>query len=86
MPMVVPDPCANGHMTASSTNLHFHGLTVPAVCHQDDVMRTMIQPGDPPFEYRFRIPPDEPPGLYWYHPHVHGYTQPAGARAEPPGR
>ena len=74
MPMVVPDACANGHMTASSTNLHFHGLTVPAVCHQDDVMKTMIQPGDPPFEYRFRIPLDEPPGLYWYHPHVHGYT------------
>ena len=26
--------------------------------------------------YRFRIPPDEPPGLYWYHPHVHGFTNP----------
>ncbi len=37
-------------------------------------MKTMVQPGDPPFEYRFRIPLDEPPGLYWYHPHVHGYT------------
>jgi FtsP/CotA-like multicopper oxidase with cupredoxin domain len=35
----------------------------------------MIQPGDPPFEYRFTIPADEPPGLYWYHPHVHGLTK-----------
>ena len=73
-PMPVPDPCADGEMTALSTNLHFHGLTVPPVCHQDDVLRTMISPGDPAFEYRFQIPPDTPPGLYWYHPHVHGFS------------
>lgn len=66
--------CTHGKMTSESTNLHFHGLTVPPVCHQDDVLKTMIQPGDPPFEYRFRIPSNEPPGLYWYHPHVHGLT------------
>lgn len=68
------DPCSGGAMTALSTNLHFHGLTVPPVCHQDDVLKTLIQPGDAPFEYRFRIPDDEPPGLYWYHPHVHGFS------------
>jgi FtsP/CotA-like multicopper oxidase with cupredoxin domain len=62
-------------MTAISTNLHFHGLTVPPVCHEDDVLKTSISPGDPPFEYRFRIPADEPPGLYWYHPHIHGFTK-----------
>jgi len=67
--------CADGEMTGTSTNVHFHGLDVPPVCHQDDVLNTMIQPGDPPFEYRFRIPPNEPPGLYWYHPHVHGLTK-----------
>lgn len=67
--------CASGRMTASSTNLHFHGLTVPPVCHQDDVLHTSIQPGDPPFEYRFRIPANEPPGLYWYHPHIHGFSK-----------
>jgi FtsP/CotA-like multicopper oxidase with cupredoxin domain len=69
------DSCANGAMKPASTNLHFHGLTVPAVCHQDDVLHTLIQPGDPAFEYRFQIPPDEPPGLYWYHPHIHGFTK-----------
>ncbi len=68
--------CTKMGMTAVSTNLHFHGLTVPPVCHQDDVMKTIIQPGDAPFEYRFQIPRDEPPGLYWYHPHVHGFTSP----------
>ena len=73
-PAKAADPCSSGAMTAVSTNLHFHGLTVPPVCHQDDVLKTSIQPGDPPFEYRFQIPADEPPGLYWYHPHIHGFS------------
>jgi FtsP/CotA-like multicopper oxidase with cupredoxin domain len=68
------DPCESGLMSLTSTNLHFHGLSVPAVCHQDDVLKTSIQPDDPPFEYRFRIPENEPPGLYWYHPHIHGFS------------
>jgi FtsP/CotA-like multicopper oxidase with cupredoxin domain len=68
--------CTRGQMTSLSTNLHFHGLTVPPVCHQDDVLRTYVEPGDPPFQYRFRIPENEPPGLYWYHPHIHGFSKP----------
>jgi FtsP/CotA-like multicopper oxidase with cupredoxin domain len=68
------DACASGSMTPTSTNLHFHGLTIPPVCHQDDVLKTSISPADPPFEYRFRIPENQPPGLYWYHPHIHGFT------------
>jgi FtsP/CotA-like multicopper oxidase with cupredoxin domain len=70
-----PDPCTSGAMTPLSANLHFHGLTVPPDCHQDDVIKTSIQPDDPPFEYRFRIPDNEPPGLYWYHPHIHGFSK-----------
>jgi FtsP/CotA-like multicopper oxidase with cupredoxin domain len=66
--------CSSGPMKATSTNLHFHGLTIPPVCHQDDVLRTVVASGAPPFEYRFRIPENEPPGLYWYHPHIHGFT------------
>ena len=62
-------------MTLPSTNPHFHGLAVPPVCHQDETLRTLIQPGDPPFEYRVQIPKNQPPGLYWYHPHVHGFTE-----------
>lgn len=69
------DPCAGGAMTDSSTNLHFHGLAVPPVCHQDETLKTHIEPGDPPFEYRIQIPRDQPPGLYWYHPHVHGFSE-----------
>jgi FtsP/CotA-like multicopper oxidase with cupredoxin domain len=72
----IQDPCAGGAVTASTTNLHFHGLNVPPVCHQDDVIRTVVQPGDSVFEYRMKIPPTQPPGLYWYHPHPHGFTEP----------
>jgi FtsP/CotA-like multicopper oxidase with cupredoxin domain len=68
------DPCNSGRMSATSTNLHFHGLTAPPQCHQDEVLRTSIQPQDAPFEYRLRIPAGEPPGLYWYHPHIHGFS------------
>ncbi|HTC61690.1 MAG TPA: hypothetical protein VK709_02515, partial [Candidatus Saccharimonadales bacterium] len=38
------DPCTSASMTITSTNLHFHGLTVPAICHQDDVLKTSLQP------------------------------------------
>ncbi len=67
------DPCTSGAMTGVSANLHFHGLTLPPVCHQDESIRTSIQPHQS-FEYRFRIPEREPPGLYWYHPHIHGFS------------
>jgi FtsP/CotA-like multicopper oxidase with cupredoxin domain len=69
------DACASGAMTPVSTNLHFHGLSVPPVCHQDDVLRTSIQPDDPVFDYRLRIPEDAAPGLYWYHPHIHDFSK-----------
>jgi FtsP/CotA-like multicopper oxidase with cupredoxin domain len=69
------DPCVSGVMSSTSTNLHFHGLTIPPVCHQDEVLKTSVAAGAPPFEYRFRIPSDEQPGLYWYHPHMHGFSK-----------
>jgi FtsP/CotA-like multicopper oxidase with cupredoxin domain len=64
-----------GAETLNSTNVHFHGLNVPPVCHQDDVINTLIQPGTPGFQYSILIPKTEPPGLYWYHPHIHGFTE-----------
>jgi FtsP/CotA-like multicopper oxidase with cupredoxin domain len=70
-----PDACSSGRMSLTATNLHFHGMTIPPVCHQDEVLKTSVQPGDPPFEYRFRVPANEPPGLYWYHPHIHGFSK-----------
>jgi FtsP/CotA-like multicopper oxidase with cupredoxin domain len=64
-----------GEVTLDSTNVHFHGLNVPPICHQDDVITTLIQPGSPGFKFSIQIPTTEPPGLYWYHPHIHGFTE-----------
>jgi len=74
MPPAEQSDCKPEAVSAAVTNLHFHGLTVPPTCHQDDVLRTAILPGED-FEYRVTIPKDEPPGLYWYHPHPHGYSE-----------
>ncbi|MGH6888940.1 MAG: multicopper oxidase family protein [Rhizomicrobium sp.] len=68
--------CASNTMTVMSTNLHFHGMNVTPHCHGDDVIHTAVNPGES-FHYRFRVPPDEPPGMYWYHQHVHGISSPA---------
>src|SRR5277367_5652556 len=75
MPAGTPVCGDSGTPTINSTNVHFHGLNVPPVCHQDDVLTTLIQPGSPGFQYSMTIPTTEPPGLYWYHPHVHGFTE-----------
>lgn len=66
------DDCNGGMILPSTTNVHFHGLNVPPICHQDDVIYTLIQSGDPPFPYDIQIPANDNPGMYWYHPHAHG--------------
>ena len=66
--------CGDVAMNASTTNLHFHGMTIPPTCHQDDVIHTAVESGQS-FDYRVTIPVDEPPGLYWYHPHPHGFSE-----------
>jgi FtsP/CotA-like multicopper oxidase with cupredoxin domain len=77
--MEIHGPCGGGMMSSSTTNLHFHGLSIPPKCHQDDVLSTLIQPSaigsGAGFEYRFKIPPAQPPGMYWYHPHPHGFSE-----------
>lgn len=70
------DPCLGGMITASSTNIHFHGMNIPPVCHQDEVVKTVIPNNGVPFQYSFKVPANDPPGLYWYHPHAHGFSAP----------
>jgi FtsP/CotA-like multicopper oxidase with cupredoxin domain len=75
-PRVGPGGNCNGMpMAPGTTNLHFHGLSIPPVCHQDEVLQTGVAPGEQAFEYRFRIAAGQSPGLYWYHPHVHGSVE-----------
>jgi len=68
------DPCHAMTIEPSSTNMHFHGLNISPTCHQDDVIYTILQSGDPAFQYNIQIPSNDAPGMYWYHPHPHGYT------------
>ena len=67
--------CGNTEMTISSVNMHFHGTNTSPKCHSDEVINTLINSGET-FQYVLHIPKDEPPGLYWYHPHVHGTSSP----------
>jgi FtsP/CotA-like multicopper oxidase with cupredoxin domain len=66
--------CGATTMTASSVNVHYHGANVPPTCHQDEVIFTMINSGQT-FTYNLYFPKNEPPGLYWYHPHIHGIAE-----------
>ena len=68
--------CGDLEMTSSSVNLHYHGTNTPPTCHQDEVIRTIINSGHT-FRYELHFPKNEPPGLYWYHPHIHGLATPA---------
>ena len=52
------------------TNLHVHGLHVSPQANGDNVF-VAVRPGEG-FDYSYRLPPDHPPGVYWYHPHHHG--------------
>ena len=56
----------------NTTNLHTHGLHVSPAGNSDNVLLA-IGPGES-FDYEIKIPPDHPPGTFWYHPHVHGST------------
>jgi len=75
--MVVNQPnCGASAMTGSSMNIHYHGTNTSPTCHQDEVIKTLINSGQT-FQYNLAFPTDEPPGLYWYHPHVHGIAEAA---------
>jgi FtsP/CotA-like multicopper oxidase with cupredoxin domain len=64
----------NGTMGTNVTNIHFHGTDIAPVCGQDEVVHTLVQPGQS-FDYNVQIPLQEPSGLYWYHPHPHGISE-----------
>jgi len=73
-----PDPrmCAAQMIDSSSTNVHYHGTHSSPTCHQEESIHTYINSGEA-FTYDLEIPRDETPGLFWYHPHVHGMTEAA---------
>ena len=72
------DPMNNPHLF-NTANLHVHGLQVvphifdPVGTSDPTAMMVAIQPGST-YTYNFSVPNDQPPGLYWFHPHHHGST------------
>ncbi len=70
------DPMNNPHLF-NTTNLHVHGLQVvphifdPVGTSDPNAMQIAVAPGTSR-TYTFDLPPDQPSGLFWYHPHHHG--------------
>jgi FtsP/CotA-like multicopper oxidase with cupredoxin domain len=70
------------HLPSGRTNLHLHGFPVPPVAPADEVVKRCADPavgpaacGQRALTYQYDLPRNMPPGLYWYHPHVHGETE-----------
>jgi suppressor of ftsI len=62
------------NLTDGPTNLHFHGMNVSPRGRSDNVF-IQVRPGRE-FEYEVIIPRAgrQGPGLFWYHPHDHGFV------------
>ena len=73
---VGPSPCLATSMNNTSVNMHFHGTNISPTCHSDEVIHTIVNAGQS-YTYSLKFPADEPPGLYWYHPHIHGFSESA---------
>jgi suppressor of ftsI len=54
------------------TNLHVHGLSVSPLGNSDNPF-LHIAPGET-LDYEIRVPASQPPGLFWYHPHPHTFS------------
>jgi FtsP/CotA-like multicopper oxidase with cupredoxin domain len=72
-----PTPTATSfNVTSGSMNIHYHGTNTSPQCGGDNVVKTLVNAGET-FSYSLVFPTNEPPGLYWYHPHVHGLAETA---------
>jgi FtsP/CotA-like multicopper oxidase with cupredoxin domain len=54
-----------------ATNIHWHGLRVPAAMDGTEMVQWPVKPGEQ-FKYRFRVPDA---GTFWYHPHSNETVQ-----------
>jgi suppressor of ftsI len=54
------------------TNLHVHGLAVSPRGTSDNPF-LHVAPGETA-AYEIHVPANHPPGLFWYHPHPHGFS------------
>lgn len=54
------------------TNLHYHGLHVSPTENADNVFLQI--PSGETLTYEFTLPQNHPAGLFYYHPHHHGFV------------
>jgi len=54
------------------SNLHVHGLHVSPEGNSDNMFVSVPAGGS--FDYQYTLPANHPPGVYWYHPHQHGFV------------
>ena len=74
-PIVLNAPnCGATVMNSTSVNIDYHGTDVSPTCHQDEVIKTVVNAGQT-FQYDVVFPTTEPPGLYFYHPHIPGMAE-----------
>jgi FtsP/CotA-like multicopper oxidase with cupredoxin domain len=64
------------NLADAPSNLHFHGMSVSPQGNSDNVF-VHVHPGST-FQYDVRIPSAgrQGPGMFWYHPHAHGFVNP----------
>jgi suppressor of ftsI len=65
----------SNRLAADPTNLHFHGMGVSPKGNSDNVF-IHVHPGQD-FQYEVKIPARDRQGrgLFWYHPHAHGFVE-----------
>lgn len=71
--MDVSDQLPKTRSNKYDINIHFHGMGSSPKAPGDDVLGTFARPGES-LHYVVHIPKNQEPGLYWYHPHIHGQT------------
>jgi hypothetical protein len=56
---VNPPNCGDTTMNSSSVNIHYHGTNTSPKCHQDEVIKTLVNSGQT-FQYNVSFPLNEP--------------------------
>lgn len=61
--------------TSQPTNLHYHGFAVSPLAPSDDIFIS-IPPAGGFYNYTVNMPANHAQGMFWYHPHPHGISEP----------
>jgi suppressor of ftsI len=64
----------HNELTEGFTNLHFHGMSVSPRGRSDNVFIHLPPGHEFHYEVTIRRAGRQEPGLYWYHPHGHGFV------------